>query len=113
VLTTIACLVLAPVNGRLIVLWGFPVLVSNLLLAGRRFGLLANFCLILGLTVTGGLHADIAERVTYVITAALLSLYAYLFAVMTDSQRDKLQSLATFDELTGAGNRRMMQQGCQ
>lgn len=109
VLTTIACLVLAPVNGQLIVFWGFPVLVSNLLLAGRSFGLVANVCLIVGLTLTAGLHASTVEQVTFAITASLLSLYAYLFAVMTDSQRDKLKSLATFDELTGAGNRRMMQ----
>ena len=109
VLTTIACLVLAQVNGSLIAYWCFPVLVSNLLLAGRSFGLAANLCLIAGLVMTTGLHADAAQRATFAITASLLTLYAYLYAVMTDKQRDKLESLATFDELTGAGNRRMMQ----
>jgi diguanylate cyclase len=108
VLTTVGCLVLVPVNGSSIILWGFPVLVSNLLLAGRAFGMVANVVLIVGLATSAGLHAGAAERAAYVIAAALVSAYAYLFAVMTDSQRDKLESLATFDELTGAGNRRMM-----
>jgi diguanylate cyclase len=109
VLTTIACLVLAQVNGELLAYWCYPVLVSNLLLAGRSFGLAANFFLIVGLVLTPGLHTGATGRATFAITALLLSLYAYLYAVMTDSQRDKLASLATFDELTGAGNRRMMQ----
>lgn len=108
VLTSIACLVLARVNGELLAYWCYPVLVSNLLLAGRSFGLAANFCMIAGLVLTPGLHTGATGRATFAITALPLSLYAYLYVVMTDSQRDKLASLAKFDELTGAGNRRMI-----
>lgn len=109
VLATVACIVMAPVNGRVIIYWAFPVLVANLLMAGRAFGLTANLCLIVGLLIPTGLHADAAERTTFAITASLVSIYAYVFAMMTSRQRDALESLATFDFLTGAGNRRMME----
>ena len=109
VLATVGCIVMAPVNGRVIIYWAAPVLISNLLLAGRSFGLVANLCLIVGLLVTPGLHDSTAERTTFAITASLASIYAYVFAVMTSRQRDALESLATFDFLTGAGNRRMME----
>ncbi len=44
--------------------------------------------------------------VTIIATAAVMSSFAYAFAIITNKQRAKLIALATQDALTGAGNRR-------
>lgn len=104
-----ACFVMAPVIGTLALYWTYPTLVANLLLAGRSLGLKVNLALIVGLVALTDLLPDTAARTTFAITASMVTVYAYLFAVTTDRQRDALESLATFDDLTGAGNRRMME----
>jgi diguanylate cyclase len=109
VLATAACFLLAPLNSKLIVFWTYTVVVGNLLLAGRHFGLAASFCLVAGLSLLPGVHESLAERLTFALTASLATLYAFVFAVMTDGQRAMLESMATDDPLTGAGNRRMME----
>lgn len=106
---TTGCILLAPMIGRVGLFWGYAILVANLLLTDRKFGFLANLVLIAFMMSFGELFATGFERFSFVVTALLVTVYAYWFAIMTDVQRERLEALATFDELTSAGNRRLME----
>lgn len=109
VLLCAGCLVLATVIGSMVLYWAFTVVAANLLLVGRKYGSLANLSLVAGLLMWPELYADTLEMATFAICAVLVSLYAYLSAHLTAVNRERLEVLATYDELTGAGNRRMME----
>lgn len=106
---SVGVIVLAPMIGRTALFWCYPILVANLLLISRQHGFLANLAVVAGLMSFGDLFQDGIERTGFVFTALSVTMYAYWFAIMADTQRDRLEALATFDELTGAGNRRLME----
>ena len=113
VIITLGCLALTPVIGMLALLWGFPVAVANVMLAGRTIGFGLNLLLLSGIVLLLGGQISSVEAITFLATGLSVSIYAYVFALATDRQREKLEALATYDGLTGAGNRRMMEHEIQ
>jgi diguanylate cyclase (GGDEF)-like protein len=99
----------AEVLGRNGMLWSYCVLLANFFLVDRRPALVANVLVVLAIAVLGGGFPESSERVSFAVTAGLVSLYAFIFAYRTDLQRRQLESLASHDPLTAAGNRRLME----
>lgn len=106
---SIGCLAVVELLGLTGALWAYTVVLMNFFLAERRTALLGSALLILAIAIHGGGFESMAELMTFVVTAALVSLYACIFASRTDRQRQQLEHLASQDPLTGAGNRRSME----
>ena len=106
---TIGLVAVTPAIGKLALLWAGPIILANLMLAGRKLGFVINLFLILGLLLLHKTPLTSLEQAAFACTGLLISLYGYVFALTADQQRDKLEKLASYDDLTGVGNRRMME----
>ncbi|MGY6555708.1 MAG: GGDEF domain-containing protein [Wenzhouxiangella sp.] len=90
--------------------WSYLVLWINFVLTERRVALAMNL-LLLGLTgINPGLFDGLTALTTYLITGALITTFAYIFAKRSSYQQEQLEVLATQDPLTLTGNRRSMRQ---
>lgn len=85
-------------------LWLYPVLLANFLLAPRRPAVVASTLAIAGMAGHDSLQG-LVDIATMAATALIVSLFAYLFSHRTEAQRRQLQDLAARDPLTGALNR--------
>tara|TARA_R100001443_G_scaffold14686_2_gene24547 strand:+ start:599 stop:1588 length:990 start_codon:yes stop_codon:yes gene_type:complete len=56
----------------------------------------------------GQIFASSFQLISFTVTCFITSLFAYLFAYRTLTQREALRTLATTDSLTGAANRRTL-----
>ncbi|MDX1624871.1 MAG: GGDEF domain-containing protein [Wenzhouxiangellaceae bacterium] len=108
VVTVVACIASTAMFGRTGILWGYVVLWVNFLLTSRRFALVANLILTPILIIETDLFESTLEGLTYIITALLVTAFAWIFAHRLASYQDQLETLALQDPLTFAGNRRMM-----
>lgn len=88
------------------VLWVFPVLVANFLLVSRVRALMLSSAVIAGVLIGDGALATAVDRLTFLATALMVSLFSFVFASRTEVQRVQLEAAALRDPLTGAGNRR-------
>jgi diguanylate cyclase len=113
VVANVGCVLIASLLGLPGLLWMYPVIVASFLLVSRAraisvAGLAIGFLVIHGRAFDGDLH-----RAVFLITALVVSLFAWIFAHRTERQRMQLESLAARDPLTGTGNRRAMEQELQ
>ena len=108
VVVVIACIASTAMFGRTGILWGYVVLWINFLLTGRRFALVSNLILMTALIIATSLFESILEGVTYIVTALMVTTFAYIFSERLARYQHQLQMLALQDPLTFAGNRRMM-----
>lgn len=108
VVVVVGCVASTALFGRTGILWGYVVLWINFLLTGRRFALVANLILMTVLIIETSLFRSVLEGVTYIITALMVTTFAYIFAARLARYQDQLELLALQDPLTFAGNRRMM-----
>jgi diguanylate cyclase (GGDEF)-like protein len=108
VVIVLGCILSTAIFGRTGILWSYVALWVSFLLADRRFSLIANMLLISMVVVDTGLFASALEGVTFIITALMVTMFAYIFADRLTRYRDQLERLALQDPLTYAGNRRMM-----
>ena len=88
------------------VYWAYPVLVAIFYLV-RPLEAIA-FALVTVAALVPKLlgEADSNSTTTILVTIVVLSSFAFAFSLITNRQREKLIQLATKDPLTGAGNRR-------
>ena len=105
IFNSIGCVLVGELVGLPGVLWLYPVLLCNFLLATRRTAVVISALAILALAFNDALDS-LANALSFVLTAAMVSLFAYIFSNRADAQRRLLEGLATRDPLTGAINRR-------
>ncbi|MCY7354074.1 MAG: hypothetical protein LH470_03170 [Lysobacter sp.] len=91
--------------------WMYAVFLANFFLVGRRQAAVFTAVALAALAMHGKAFDDTPQMISFVFTASLVSLFAFIFAARTESQRVQLETLATRDPLTGAGNRRAMGKG--
>ena len=88
------------------VYWTFPAMVAVFYLLRPREALACGIVTILALQPKLIATHGASELATLVITIIVTCVFAYGFSVMTYRQHQRLLNLATRDPLTGAGNRR-------
>lgn len=90
------------------VYWVFPALVGVFYLVRLREALMCALITLFALIPPMLSSDDPYQSTTALITIVITSALAVAFAMITDRQRTQLLQLATKDPLTGAGNRRAL-----
>lgn len=91
-------------------LWVFSSLVGNFLMADRRIALITSTLLILGVAIQSQAFVSNTERFTFIAVASMVSLFSLIFSARVDTQHGQLTEIAARDGLTGAFNRRTLDQ---
>jgi diguanylate cyclase len=105
---TIGLSLVAGSIGRSAVLWVYCAIVAAFFIAPRSWAVASSSVLILSILLRQTMFPTHLEATTFAVTAALVSLFAFIFAWRTELQRDQLEAMAAEDALTGAGSRRLM-----
>lgn len=100
----------ATLLGEVGLFWLFPSLITSFFLTSALVAVLVNLAALLFLMVQGVAFSSQEQMWSFVTTAVVVSCCAYVFALRNDSQRERLEHLATLDPLTGVQNRRSMDQ---
>lgn len=109
VATTAGCVWVALLLGLPGLLWMYPVLVSHYLLLDRGRAALASVAAVGFLLLHGGPFDSDLHKAMFLVTSAVTSVFAFIFAQHNDRQREQLEKLAHHDALTGVGNRRALE----
>ena len=109
VTNSIGCAVACYVIGPTALPWIYVVLMTNFFIAGPRQALAFNLLLSLGVLLIPRMFDQPIDRVVAAVAAALVTLFAYLFALRVSNDQRALENLASLDALTGLPNRRMME----
>lgn len=113
VVITIGATVVASIVGVPSLFWMYVALLANFFLADRRLAAVFTAMALVALGLHGKAFETMPQMISFLFTAALVSLFAFIFAARAESQRLQLEVLATRDPLTGTGNRRAMEQELQ
>lgn len=110
VATTVGAVTVSALVGVEGLFWVYAMILANFFLVGRRLAVMLNAAAVFGLVVHGGAFDDFAQSISFLLSALVVSLFAFTFAARTETQRVRLESLATRDPLTGTDNRRAMEE---
>jgi len=91
------------------VYWAYPALMAIFYLVTPREGIIFSLALVAALIPKLLPDDNVFQTTTILITIIVMSSIAYAFSIVTNRQRKLLIRLATKDPLTGAGNRRALE----
>ncbi len=111
--TTAGALAVAHLIGVDGVFWVYALVLANFFLLRRSAAIFLTALTLLVLALHPGVFPDHGQRLSFLLSALVASLFAYIFAARTERQRLELLRLATRDPLTGAANRRAMEEELQ
>ncbi|MDH5833474.1 GGDEF domain-containing protein [Luteimonas kalidii] len=103
---SLGCVAVAHLAGLPGLLWVYPVLVANFLLVRRWPALLISAAAAAAVMASDAALATPVEKILFMVTAIVVSLFSFVFASRAELQRSQLEAIALRDPLTGAGNRR-------
>lgn len=107
--STAGGLLIVKLLGLAGLLWMYPILLANFLLVRRKWALLIAALAITVVVLEGSAFSSTLEKIMFLATTSVTTLFAMVFASRTESQRLRLESLAAHDTLTGTGNRLSME----
>ena len=96
-------------SGPQQVFWAYPALMAVFYLIKPRAAIFFALALVAALLPRLLQSDDGFQTTTILVTIIVMSAFAYAFSVVTNQQRNLLIRLATKDPLTGAGNRRALE----
>jgi diguanylate cyclase (GGDEF)-like protein len=102
------CVSIATLLGVPGLFWMYPTLLASFLLVGHRLAGMAAVVALGVLALHGRAFVSALEALMFLTSASIVVLFALLFALRTEAQRQRLERLATSDPLTGAFNRRTL-----
>jgi diguanylate cyclase (GGDEF)-like protein len=107
---TVGCLaVTALVDGLTGIFWAYTAVLMNFFMTDRLPAAVTGILVVAGVALVAPDTLSGPQLVSFVATAGLVGLYAYIFAIRASRQADRLEDLAQRDPLTGIGNRRLME----
>lgn len=100
------------ING---LFWIYPLILLNFFMAPPLLALLATVAVLVALVIyarlmPGAVFESDYQMLSFIVTVLMASILSFIFAQRARYQRKQLQSWATRDPLTGARNRRVMDQ---
>lgn len=101
--------VVALLQGEFTVFWLFPTYAAAFFLTSPAIAAALGAASVL-IVVSGGVFDAPQPTWAFVAASFVVGCCALVFALRTESQRQQLERLATFDPLTGVRNRRAMDQ---
>ena len=113
VVNTSGAMLVAAILGVPGLLWMYATLLANFFIVSRGLATILSAAALAILALHGKAFESRPQMVSFLATAALVSLFASIFAYRTETQRLQLELLATHDPLTGLHNRRAMEQELQ
>lgn len=107
----IGALMSSEMLGVVGVFWMYVAIVANFFLTKNlRFATIFTISILILLAITGKSFDNGPQMWSFLATSSLISLLSYIIAKQYRVQHERLQYLATVDPLTGAYNRRQMEQ---
>lgn len=103
---SLGCVAIAHIADLSGVLWVYPVLVANFLLTTRVAALVISATAISAIALSDAALPDVTLKLGFVVSASVVSLFSFVFAARAAAQHARLETLAMRDPLTGAHNRR-------
>lgn len=103
---TVCLAIASSVNPTLTPYWMYCVILFNFALIQPNSALILVTLGFISIFSGDIVFADTTIRATYIVTTFSTTLFAYIFAVRTEHQKQILINLARTDPLTGASNRR-------
>ncbi len=106
---TFGALAMIAAVGSTSVPWIYVLLVANFLMVARRTAVVFSVLAISLVALQDSAFQSQLQVVVFIITGLVVSGFSFLFAHRTETQRQRLEDLASHDALTGAYNRRAME----
>jgi len=110
IVTLTGCVAIAIVLGRPGLLWMYAAVLAAFLMLRHSEAALMSLAALGAVVLHGGAFASTFELSMFLVTSLVVALFAFIFAYRAEQMRGQLQSLATRDALTGASNRRAMEE---
>jgi diguanylate cyclase len=110
IVTTLGELMIIAVAGLAGLFWLYPTLLGHFFLVKPRSAIAIALLAIVAIQFHPVVSGLAMQRLTITATLLLLAAFAYIFALRTAMQRQALEDMATRDPLTGARNRRAMEE---
>ena len=110
IMTSFSAVVVGALTGEPGLFWLFPCLVTSFFLASPRLAIIINLSAISAMMAQTEIFRSLVQMWSFAAGAVVVSACAYVFAFRNESQRERLEHLATIDPLTGVRNRRSMDQ---
>jgi len=105
---TMGAIAVVHMNSPIFVFWMFPTFMANFFLLRPKSAIVVNLIAIVCVIPIAMNLGKTLDAFAMMSSLVIGSLMAYLFARLTEQQRQRLEVFASQDPLTGLGNRRLM-----
>ncbi len=109
-LSMAGCVAVALLLGRPGLFWMYVGVMATFLLLRHGEAVVVSAVAFAAVAIHGKAFASAIEMGMFLVTASVTALFAFIYAYQAEQLRGQLQTLASRDPLTGAGNRRSMEE---
>lgn len=105
---TCGALLVVALHGQSVLFWTYPAIVAAYFIVRQIEAITISVVSLFGVVLLQASEMPPFSLISYIVTYVLVCVFAYIFSDRVSQERRKLAELATVDPLTGAGNRRAL-----